>query len=27
VRAMDAASAEGITKLTIATVEEDGVEP
>jgi biopolymer transport protein ExbD len=27
VRAMDAASAEGITKLTIATVEEDGAEP
>jgi len=26
VRAMDAASAEGITKLTIATVEEDGAE-
>ena len=27
VRAMDAASAEGITKLTIATVEEDGANP
>lgn len=27
VRAMDAASAEGITKLTIATVEEDGAGP
>ena len=27
VRAMDAASAEGITKLTIATVKEDGAEP
>lgn len=27
VRAMDAASAEGITKLTIATVEEDGADP
>ena len=27
VRAMDAASAEGITRLTIATVEEDGADP
>ena len=27
VRAMDAASAEGITKLTIATAKEDGAEP